>query len=119
MTTAFGFSDPITTKYVLPSLPGTLAWDTTTVNTNGTVKVVAITPPVFNSFVRLGDGNFRLNFSGMANQVYEIRASTNLALTPIINWTLLGSGVFGGSAIVFDDLQATNFGQRFYLIRIP
>jgi fibronectin-binding autotransporter adhesin len=104
---------------VLPPLTNTLTWDTSTMNTNGTLKVIAAAPPVVNSYALLGDGNFRLNFSGTANQAYEIRASTNLTLTPITSWTLLGSGVFGGSAVVFDDLQATNFGQRFYLIHIP
>lgn len=88
-------------------------------NTDGTLKVIAAAPPVVNSYAVLGDGNFRLNFSGTAHQAYEIRASTNLVLTPITNWTLLGSGVFDGSAIVFDDLQTTNHMQRYYLIRIP
>jgi rhamnogalacturonan endolyase len=105
--------------YVLPPLTNTLAWDTSTVNTNGTLKVIAAVPPVINSFALLGNGSLRLNFSGTANQAYEIRASTNLALIPMTNWTVLGSGVFNGGPVVFDDLQATNFGQRFYLINIP
>jgi hypothetical protein len=27
--------------------------------------------------------------------------------------------VFGGGQVMFDDLQATNYAQRFYVIRIP
>jgi autotransporter-associated beta strand protein len=115
---AAGYSGSFS-AFILPALTNTLAWDTSTLNTNGTLKVIAATPPVFNSWALLGDGNFRLNFSGTANQPYEIRASTNIALTPITSWMLLDSGVFGGGAIVFDDSQATNFGQRYYLIRIP
>jgi hypothetical protein len=80
---------------------------------------VAAAPPVINSFTRLADGTFRLNFSGPANQAYEIRASANPAIVSITNWTLLGAGVFSGSEVVFDDLQATNFTQRYYLIRVP
>jgi fibronectin-binding autotransporter adhesin len=105
--------------FVLPGLPNTLAWDTSTVNTDGILKVIVAQPPVISSVTQLGDGNARLTFSGTAYQPYEIRASTNLGLTPITDWALLGSGVFAGSAVVFDDLQATNFSQRFYLIRIP
>ena len=55
----------------------------------------------------------------MDGQAYEIRASTNLTLTPITSWMLLDSGVFNGAPVVFDDLQATNFAERYYLIRLP
>jgi uncharacterized protein with beta-barrel porin domain len=106
-------------KLILPVLLSGLAWNTNTVNTNGTLTVVAVPPPAINSYALLGDRNFRLNFSGMDGQTYEIRASTNLALTPITSWMLLGSGVFDGSPVVFDDLQATNFAERYYLIRLP
>ncbi|MGD0259237.1 MAG: autotransporter-associated beta strand repeat-containing protein [Verrucomicrobiota bacterium] len=105
--------------FVLPALTTGLVWDTSTVNTDGTLKVIALGRPVINSFAPLGDGSFRLNFSGLAGQTYEIRVSTNVQLTPVTSWTLLGSGMFGAGPVVFDDLQATNFTQRCYLIRIP
>jgi hypothetical protein len=103
----------------LPPLGAGLAWNTNGLATNGTLAVVSVAPPVIGSLALLGDGNLRLTFSGSAGQVYEIRATTNLALAPATSWTLLGGGTFGGAAVVFDDLQATNFAQRFYLIHIP
>jgi autotransporter-associated beta strand protein len=106
-------------EIVLPPLPNGLAWDTGTVNTNGVLKVITAVPPVFTSYSLSADGNIRLSFSGTANQAYEIRATTNLTLAPITSWTLLDTGMFTGSPILFDDLQATNFVRRFYLIRIP
>jgi autotransporter-associated beta strand protein len=104
---------------VLPPLPNGLLWDSSALATDGVLAVAAATPPAIHSFGLLGDGRFRLDFSGTTDQVYEVRATTNLALTPVANWMLLGTGTFNGSAVVFDDLQATNFSQRYYLIRLP
>lgn len=104
---------------VLPTLNSGLQWNTSNLNINGTISVVAIVPPVINSITPLVNGTFRLNFSGTSGANYEIRASTNVSLIPITLWTLLDSGTFNGSPVVFDDLQATNFAQRYYLIRIP
>jgi hypothetical protein len=42
-----------------------------------------------------------------------------VALTPVTNWDLLGTGVFGADPVIFDDLLATNFPLRFYRIRVP
>jgi rhamnogalacturonan endolyase len=103
---------------VLPPLSSGLAWDTNGFALTGVLAVVSLAPPTFDSAIRLTDGNIRLTFSGPTGQGYEIRASTNVVLTPITSWTLLGTGIFTGSPIAFDDLQATNFPQRFYLIRI-
>ena len=40
-------------------------------------------------------------------------------LTPVTLWDLLGTGTFDGNLSMFDDLQATNYPQRFYQIRVP
>ena len=76
-------------------------------------------PPAFNSVATLGDGNFRLTFSGPAGQDYELRATTNLMLTPVTLWNLAGSGTFGNDPVVFDDLSATNDPQKFYRLLLP
>jgi autotransporter-associated beta strand protein len=104
---------------VLPSLGARLGWDTNSLNTNGTLTVVSTASPEFGPVTRLGDNNFRLTFSGSAGQNYEVRASTNVALTPVTSWDLLGTGVFGADPVIFDDLQATNYPRRFYRIRVP
>jgi fibronectin-binding autotransporter adhesin len=104
---------------VLPSLGTGLGWDTNRLNTNGVLTVVSTAPPEFSPVARLGDNNFRLTFSGSPGQDYELRASTNVALTPVTSWDLLGTGVFGAAPVIFDDLQATNYPLRFYRIRVP
>ncbi len=106
-------------SFVLPPLNAGLQWDSSTVNTNGTLSVIASAPPEFNSVAQLGNGTLRLTFSGSLGANYEIRASTNLTLAPVTLWTLLGTGSFSGAPVVFDDVLATNFLQRFYQIRIP
>ena len=104
---------------VLPSLGAGLGWDTNRLNTNGILAVVSTASPEFSPVTRLGDQNYRLTFSGSAGQGYEVRASTNVALTPVTSWDLLGTGVFGADPVIFDDLQATNYPLRFYRIRVP
>jgi hypothetical protein len=62
---------------------------------NGTLAVISTAPPAFGSVVTLGDGNFRLTFSGPTGQDYELCASTNFALTPVTLCNMLNSGTFG------------------------
>jgi ligand-binding sensor domain-containing protein len=85
---------------------------------NGSVTAIAQTPE---GYLWVGTLNGLARFDGVRFVTYEPLNTPELkhALTPITNWTLLGSGVFSGGAIVVDDLQATNHMQRYYLIRIP
>ena len=106
-------------SYTLPPLGTNLAWDTNRFLASGTLAVISTTPPAFGAITPLVDGNFRLTFSGPAGRGYELRATTNLALTPVTLWDLLTSATFGGSPASFDDLSATNYPQRFYQIRVP
>ncbi len=76
-------------------------------------------PPVFAAPQMLSNGAFRLTFSGSPGAGYSIRASTNLALTPVTSWPVLATNVFGASPVVYDDLAATNYPHRFYLISVP
>jgi hypothetical protein len=34
-------------------------------------------------------------------------------------WDLLSSGAFVNGPVLFDDLQPTNYPQRFYRLRLP
>jgi autotransporter-associated beta strand protein len=103
----------------LPPLNAGLAWNTNNLYSAGNLSVVALTPPVIQSATMLGNGTFRLTFTGTTGQNYEVRASTDVALLPITNWQLLISGMFTGNVVTLDDLAATNYPRRFYLIRVP
>jgi len=67
----------------------------------------------------LADGNFRLRFFGAAGMDYTLRASTNIALKPLTSWPPITTGLFDGGTVVYDDLTATNFPRRVYLISLP
>ena len=104
---------------VLPALGPQLAWDTSSLYVNGTIVVVSTAPPEFGMIQPLGDGNFQLTFTGPTGADYELRATTNLMVSPITLWDLLDTGTFGVGAMTFDDLSATNYPQRFYQLRLP
>jgi hypothetical protein len=67
----------------------------------------------------LGDGNFRLRFTGSAGMNFTLRASTDVTLAPLSSWTTLATGLFGGGTAVYDDLAATNYPRRVYSISVP
>jgi autotransporter-associated beta strand protein len=108
-----------------PATPGPgQTWNTNNLTVNGTISVVGNpgppAPTVITNITRLVDGNIQFSFNGTSGQSYRVWASTNLMLTPITStWTLLSSGSFSGSPVIFTDPNATNFQQRFYIITIP
>jgi autotransporter-associated beta strand protein len=104
---------------VFPALGTNLVWDTNSFLISGTLAVISTRPPAFNAVTALGDGNFRLTYSGPAGRDYELRATTDLMLAPVTLWDLLGSGTFGEDPATFDDLSATNSPQKFYRIVVP
>ncbi len=104
---------------VLPSLGTNLAWDTNNFLASGTLTVLSTLPPVFGGVQPQTGGGIRLNFTGPTGRDYELRASTNLLLSPMTLWDLLDTGTFNNSPVTFDDFDATNHPQRFYQIVVP
>ena len=79
----------------------------------------APTPLAFSGIQRLSDGTFNLTLTGATGTGFTVHATTNLALTPLSAWTVLGSGTIGAGPTPFVDLTATNYLDRFYLISTP
>lgn len=68
----------------------------------------------------LPDGNTRIIHAGIPGLLYQIQATTSL--TPPIVWTNLGGGPLTAGAdgrIVYDDMTATNYPQRYYRTARP
>jgi hypothetical protein len=104
----------------LPPLGGGLAWDTSALNTSGTLRIIAL--PYFNNPVRLFNGQMQLTYSyaGSSGTAYRLWASSDVTLAPITSaWALLTNGTFTGAPITFNDKDAPNHPERFYIISLP
>jgi hypothetical protein len=93
---------------------------------DGSVTVLSVSaaqpPPNFaaGGIASLPTGNISLTATGGIGATYKLWATTNVALTPIeTTWTLLSSGTVTTSPFVIEDLDATNYVQRFYLFSAP
>ena len=75
--TAVGYTGAFT-NFVLPSLTGNLAWNTSAVKTNGTLSVLALTAPLISSFKLSGNNLIMSGTGGVNGWPYFLLASTNL-----------------------------------------
>ncbi|MGD0259123.1 MAG: hypothetical protein ABSD29_04780 [Verrucomicrobiota bacterium] len=102
---------------VLPNPGPGLAWDTSHLTDDGSIRIIA--RPQITGADRLGDGNIELTFTADASSTsYILWATTNVAL-PLASWTQLSSGTITSSPLTIQDLTATNYPQRFYTISVP
>jgi autotransporter-associated beta strand protein len=106
---------------IIPATPGPgLAWNTATMHTDGTLRVVSTAGPHIASVSISGTNVVLSGTGGVANSGYSVLTQTNL-LQPISNWILLGTNTFNSSG---NFLFVTNgitpgTAARYYLIRVP
>jgi autotransporter-associated beta strand protein len=104
-----------------PTTPGAgLAWDTTSLAVNGTLKVVSVaSPPHFNSPVLSGSTLTLSGGGGAPNANYILLASTNVALT-VPSWDRVTTNQFDSSGNFSISMPVTpELPQRFFLIQLP
>jgi autotransporter-associated beta strand protein len=104
---------------ILPPLDPGLAWNKSTLNTNGTISVVAVTPPLIESTTLVG-GNLVLTGSGgvpLAN--FYVLTSTNVTLS-LDQWPRLSTNQFdpGGRFAVTNAVNPA-VPALFYLLQVP
>ena len=76
-----------------------------------------VAAPRIIELLMLGNGHFQFSFSNEASVIYEVLATTNVAL-PLRQWDVLGLPTFlGGGLYRFTDTLAPNHAQRFYALR--
>ena len=104
----------------LPPLDAPLTWDTSYLNVDGTLHVVGgpVTTPVITAVGSGGPSGFYLSGTGTMVAPFSILASTNVA-APLVDWVNVGGGTFSNGSFWFNDLTATNYPQRYYLISSP
>lgn len=102
------------------SLPAWINW-----LTNYTASAFTLTVNNLNGSPQLtgplvpAPGRFFFQFGGNPDASYSVIATTNLLL-PLTNWTDLGSPTLVSNDLYqYVDRQATNFPQRFYMLRSP
>ena len=85
---------------------------------DGVLTVAPATPVTIGTPILLGDGTIRLTFTGGdAGVSYRIQANSDLATT---TWNDLSTNLAGTNGLPsFTDLNATNYGARFYRIVTP
>ena len=102
----------------LPALGSGLAWNTNALATNGTISVVAITPPSFANISATG-GKLVIAGSGPTNGAYYVLTSTNVAL-PSASWTRIATNQFSAAGIfTFTNAIAPAVPQTFYRLQLP
>jgi autotransporter-associated beta strand protein len=77
-----------------------------------------LTPLAFSGVGPLSGSSFSLTFNGPSGQNYQVLTTTNIAL-PMTNWTLLTTGTFSGSPVIYTNTNATNAQQFYRLVLTP
>lgn len=102
----------------LPTLTGSLSWDTTQLSIDGTLRVAGGANIQVGEFAYPPGGNFQMSGTSAAtNAPYRIEATSNLS--DPLSWVEVGSGSFINGTFSFSDSNSTNFPIRFYRIVTP
>ncbi len=105
--------------YDLPDLSAMgapeLSWDTSTMKTDGTLRVAGSVVPQVLSVTSSGLGNFQFSGWGPTNWTYSILATTNVT-EALSNWVQVSSGTFTDGTFTFTDPNASLYPHRFYQV---
>lgn len=116
---AAGYADSFAS--IIPATPGTgLNWDTSTLNTDGTLRVTSGSPRPRITGTSLSGGNFVFSgIGGTPNGAYRVLASAD-ASVPLANWTSILTGNFDGSGNFSVSVPVSaSPAQRFFVLQAP
>jgi hypothetical protein len=104
---------------LLPSVPALgLAWNTNTLTSDGTLRIVSatITQPAFSSIAPSGNTVVLTGANGPPGAAYAVLGTSNLAL-PVAQWQIIGTSYFDNhGAFTFTD--PTTSPRTFYRLRV-
>jgi autotransporter-associated beta strand protein len=81
------------TNVILPVLHAGLGWNTSLLNSSGTISVIVIATPVINSASMSGNHFVLSGTGGLGSSNFYLLGSTNLG-APVTNWTRLQTNQF-------------------------
>ncbi len=104
-------------KVILPPLANSLAWNTNSLNTNGTISIVALTSPAV-SVIQNSGGNLLISGSGgTTNWPYSVLMAPNLTAS----WTPVATNRFdamGNFSLTLTNAVSPNRPQSFYRLQL-
>jgi alpha-galactosidase len=105
---------------IAPSMPGSgLAWDASSLASNGVLLVVAAAPPRLTTSTVKGTNLVLSASMGIPNAPCYVLTSSNLTL-PLSNWTRLATNLFDSTgAFAFTNAVDSTSPPRFYLLQLP
>lgn len=105
---------------IVPATPGPgTTWDTSTLTTDGTLRVIGSGAPSVTTISQSGTNVIFSGTGGTANANYYVLSSTNIA-APVATWTPVQTNQFDASG----NFSVTNaivpgVPQNFYMLQIP
>ncbi|HEX5219931.1 MAG TPA: autotransporter-associated beta strand repeat-containing protein [Verrucomicrobiae bacterium] len=115
---AGGFSGSFA-SFSLPALDPGLAWDTSTVNSDGWVRVVTSTAPLIGSVSIINGEIVVTGTGGTPGGTYHVVTTTNLTL-PMLQWLPIATNTFdGGGNFAFTNAVSLVEEQQYFRVRLP
>jgi fibronectin-binding autotransporter adhesin len=118
---ATAYSGAFTSITSSPALDAGLAWDTSTLTTDGTlrVKLATVSQPAFNSVKLSGTNVILSGTNGSLSGNYYVLGSTNVA-TPLSNWIRVSTNSFDASGnFNFTNGVDPNQPRQFFILQLP
>lgn len=105
---------------IVPAAPGSgLAWDTGTLATDGTLRVVAAAMPVVATTFLSGTDVVFNGTGGTSGGTYFVLSSTNV-VAPVATWTRIQTNQFDASGnFSVTNAILPNVPQNFFLLQVP
>ena len=103
-----------------PTTPGSgLGWDTSTLATDGTLRVVAAANPTVTTTFKSDDNVVFNGTGGTPGGTYYVISSTNI-VAPVATWTPVQTNVFdaSGNFSVTNAIEAV-VPQKFFRVQVP
>jgi hypothetical protein len=104
-------------RVVLPPLASGLAWNTSALNTNGAISVVALASPTISGIQKSGANLIISGGGGTANWPYVVLSTTNL----VTDWTPVATNSFdasGNFTVTLTNAISAGQGQAYYRLQL-